>query len=177
MKKNNTVRFWTDEEKLALKPYLESDKSIPATNDPVLQEFCKKYNRTYGATTVYIYTQRRKMKGVKPKQAGVRFYQPTEISILTPYYNNTLAINPKDPTIRNFCKTFKRSFNSVKNHIMVQRRKQKATGSGLTKAQPTTKDLAAVNIKKGEFVIPIKNWEIRTENGQANLVLMFSKPQ
>lgn len=187
MKKASTVRFWTPEEQEALKPYLESADKVPSKNDPVLNEFCKKFNRTYGATTVYIYTQRRKNKVggattnvVKKKKTPLRLYDYSEMAVLRPYYSSTQPVSPKDPTIKGFCKTFKRSFNSVKNHIMVQRRKAipaPVAASGTTKGKVTTKDMAAVNIKKGEFVIPIKNWEIRTENGQANLVLMFSKPQ
>ena len=52
-----TIRFYSKEEIKALKPFINGQIGVSPKN---LEEFCQKYNRSYGSVQVYVYNARKK---------------------------------------------------------------------------------------------------------------------
>lgn len=116
VKSNKTVRFYSKQEKAALKPFITGKEKISETN---LADFCKKYNRNYFSVRSMIYTARTRQLDQKIARK---------------------AASKKTRTVRTVQKTVNNKLNLL---------------------------------KKNEFVIPVKNWEIQATKDGANLVLKF----
>lgn len=113
-----------------------------------------------------------------------KFFSNEEISKLMPYINGQLRFNPQ--IAKQLASEMSRSTYSVYEYVRKQKRNYKQLGrvtrKYIKKAKTdTTKyvDKLTVNkdthIKYGEFIIPINSFELRTDNGNASLVLKFEK--
>lgn len=106
-----------------------------------------------------------------------------EIAKLMPYINSTLRFNPQ--IAKAVAAELSRTTYSVYQYVRRQKATYKQLGrvkrnySKRTKADNTvTSDKSVVNnlnnFKHGEFIIPVKSFELRNENGVTNLVLKFN---
>jgi hypothetical protein len=111
----------------------------------------------------------------KTKKPGVRFFSAEE----KVYLDKFVAVPkrkkfPKE-LVQEFCTKFNRDVRSIyqytnrfRNNKIVNVDKASAKTE---KTSPVLTDFTA--IKRNEFIIPVTNWELRTENGQTNLILKF----
>lgn len=99
----------------------------------------------------------------------IRFYSESEYNALKPAIEGKTKLT--QDFVENIAKKFNRTTGSIKQYVYEQRSKL-----GYTAGKPTTDSTYKQSaFKKGEFVIPITNWEIRTVDGVTNLVLKFGK--
>jgi hypothetical protein len=105
-------------------------------------------------------------KSVKSPKKQFRFFSAEEKKALEPYYLEGKAVTAEN--LQSFCQKYQRSLDSCRGIIYNLRMKHKTTTRNKSVAK---KDMPV--LKKNEFVIPITNWEIRTENGVNNLILKF----
>jgi hypothetical protein len=108
----------------------------------------------------------------------VRFYSKEENKELMPFIKG--GVQPTKESLANFCKKHNRNFGSVQVRIYTMRKNNKikknlVKGDIMPKAslKPTMKDKTAVNLSKGEFKIPISNWNVSNENGQFYFIVKF----
>jgi hypothetical protein len=104
----------------------------------------------------------------------IRFYSREEIKALEPYIKNGEPI--REAALAEFCTKYNRSFASVQIYIYTKRKKIKQKRA-YNKNQPVTAQLTESNspikMNKGEFKIPITNWNVSSENGQFYFVVKF----
>jgi hypothetical protein len=106
----------------------------------------------------------------------LKFYTKEENKELAPFINGEKQ--PTASALKDFCDKYNRSLNSVQVRIYTLRRRKKTTkslikGSPVASLKPTLKDKTTVNLSKGEFKIPISNWNVSNENGQFYFVVKF----
>jgi hypothetical protein len=112
----------------------------------------------------------------------VRFYSEQEKHQVREF---AMTGKPVKGLIEEFCKVNDRSFHSVALKIYEMRNRMsipKNTKTGVDKKvpkapkvelAPTIKDKTTVNLSKGEFKIPISNWNVSNENGQFYFIVKF----
>lgn len=100
----------------------------------------------------------------------MNFYTRQEIAEL-----KQIAALPKGTrreSIEKFAKKSGRGIQGVYYKIVSLKRKEKGIVRKTSLVQDAT--LATTpNSKKGEFVIPVKNWKLQHENGNLNIVINF----
>ena len=106
----------------------------------------------------------------------LKFYTKEENKELVPFIKGDLQ--PTKEALNDFCEKYNRNFESVRVRIYILRRKNKTKkalvkGSPVASLKPTMKDKTTVNLSKGEFKIPISNWNVSNENGQFYFVVKF----
>ncbi len=104
----------------------------------------------------------------------IRFYSKEEIKALKPFINGQIGVNPKN--LEEFCQKYNRSYGSVQVYVY-NARKKKATKKQMTSSfspkASLKKDASPAKLSKGEFKIPVNNWNIINENGQMYLTIKF----
>lgn len=116
----------------------------------------------------------------KTKKPSVRFFSAEEKEFLKQFLNTPKGgVHPPE-LVSEFCTKFDRDIRGIYQYVSRYRNnkianldsapveKQKAVP---VKSTPVVTDFTA--IKRNEFIIPVTNWELRTENGQTNLILKF----
>lgn len=156
-----TVKFYSKQEIRELRPFLQGKLAVTKEN---LEPFCKKYERSFGAVGVFIYTTRRKKSPKRPTAKGKGFYSTEERAELTALAESGSPVTTE--TIKAFCKKYNRSFYSAANTVYRMRKR-------LGKSKNQKPEKVSTMLKKNEFVIPIYNWEIRKDGDVTNLVLKF----
>lgn len=125
------------------------------------------------------------MENVK-KSKPMKFFNPEEIQILTPYITGEKEFNTQ--TAITLGKQFGRSRSSVYQYVHAKK-KSYVKGDVVKQRKPytrkavvdktVTRDKSVVNntpmFKHGEFIIPVSSWEVRNSNGTTSLVLKFEK--
>ena len=106
----------------------------------------------------------------------LRFYTQEEINTLQEFAKSGLPVNHK--MLGQFCKENKRSFHSamLKVHDLRKRLNNGISSTRNKTVIPTAKvvkDKSVAKISKGEFKIPVNNWNITNENGQMYLTIKF----
>lgn len=96
------------------------------------------------------------------------FYTTKEINQLKTFKN--LSKQERLVALRTFAKENGRSFNGVYYKYLTATKTIDKNGR-LIKKDASLK--TAPNSKKGEFVIPVKNWKLQHEDGNLNLVINF----
>jgi hypothetical protein len=111
------------------------------------------------------------------KKQTLRFYSQEEKKALKPFINKNLS--PSEENLKDFCKKYNRNFPSVQVYIYTNRKRKverkEMLGKNSPKAalKPTLKNKSKVNLSKGEFKIPISNWNVTNDNGQFYFVVKF----
>lgn len=100
----------------------------------------------------------------------IKFYSEEEKEFLKPYLNVKRMSKWWNADLDAFCKKYKRTRGSVEQYLSNTRTRMKYRG--LTET-PTKVDKALPTLKRNEFIIPISNWEVRTESDGQKLVLKF----
>jgi len=110
----------------------------------------------------------------------LKFYTEHEMSILRDFAASKAAVNNK--LIGQFCKDYNRSEHSVTCKVYELRKKlgiENSRPPRLIKNKKTSpkanvvKDSSIAKISKGEFKIPVTNWNITNEDGQMFLNIKF----
>lgn len=107
----------------------------------------------------------------------LRFYSNEENRALTPFIKGEMK--PSLKNLKDFCEKYNRSIGSVQVRIYTQirkntKKKNLIKGDIVPKVALTSvKDKTTVNMSKGEFKIPITNWNVSNENGQFYFVVKF----
>lgn len=101
--------------------------------------------------------------------AKIKFYSKQEISQLKKIAN--LPIEEKTNAIKEFSKANDRSYGGVYYKVLVLSGKQKRNVK--TRKPKDASLITTPNSKKGEFVIPVKNWKLQHDNGNLNIVINF----
>lgn len=107
----------------------------------------------------------------------LRFYSKEEKKALAPFMSKKIAVNEEN--LKDFCKKYDRSYGSVQVYIYTNRKRKierkQILGKNSPKAslRPTIKDKSKVNLSKGEFKIPISNWNVSNDNGQFYFIVKF----
>lgn len=117
-----------------------------------------------------------KLKNMKNK---IRFFTENEIKELAPYVESGTIPN-KEFRIA-FQIKYNRNSNSIYSYLHgFKKKSQKIVKKQVEKKKSTyvpVKDRSLKKdtsiLKKNEFIIPIKNWELRTVDGESQLVLIF----
>jgi hypothetical protein len=115
------------------------------------------------------------MSTTKTKRT-LKFYSKQELKDLVPFIKD--GQKPTEENLKSFCEKYNRNFESVRVYVYIKRKRNrdnKALIKGAPKAslKPTMKDKTTVNLSKGEFKIPISNWNVSNENGQFYFVVKF----
>jgi hypothetical protein len=106
-----------------------------------------------------------------------------EIAKLMPYINGTLRFNPQIAKV--IATELSKTTYSVYQYVRKQKSAFKQLGRvkrNYNKRTKTDKSVVADKsvvktfntLKHGEFIIPVKSFEIRNDNGVTNLVLKFN---
>jgi hypothetical protein len=84
----------------------------------------------------------------------------------------SLPVKAKFPAdiVEEFCRKFDRKPVAVYQFVQRERRRLNVQPPVSPIVAPT-KDLTT--LRRNEFVIPVTNWELRSENGHTNLILKF----
>lgn len=98
----------------------------------------------------------------------MRFYTKPEVSQLKKIAN--LPKVERNNAIREFAKKTSRSYDGVYFKVLVLTKKGYPVR---TKKSKDASLITAPNSKKGEFVIPVKNWKLQHDNGNLNIVINF----
>lgn len=111
-----------------------------------------------------------------PAKRKVRFYSKEEVKELASFIKS--GETPTEKNLEAFCKKYNRSFGSVQVYIYTKRKAKKqrklmVKQTPKVSLKPTIKDKTTVNLSKGEFKIPITNWNVSNENGQFYFVVKF----
>ncbi len=112
-----------------------------------------------------------------PTKRTVRFYSKEEMKDLAPFIKG--GETPTKESLKDFCKKYNRSYGSVQVRVYTLRKKKNSAKKVMVKQspkvslKPTVKDKTTVNLSKGEFKIPISNWNVSNENGQFYFVVKF----
>jgi hypothetical protein len=106
-----------------------------------------------------------------------RFYTQEEKALLQQFAESKLPVNRK--MLGQFCKENKRSHHSATMKVYEFRKKlgiENSRPPRVKKVIPTAtvvKDSSTAKLSKGEFKIPVNNWNITNENGQMYLTVKF----
>lgn len=84
---SKSIVFYTKNELRELKPFIRGNQPV---NEKSLKSFCKKYNRTYGAVQVKVYSLRNQLKY---KKAGLT---TDKSATLVPRKNNAISLNKSE---------------------------------------------------------------------------------
>lgn len=109
------------------------------------------------------------------KAVSLRLFTSEEKAFLS----SLISLPPKarfpEDIVDNFCKKFKRKPVAVYQYVTRERKRLIMMEKSVTPDVPVvttpTKDLST--LRRNEFVIPVTNWELRTENGTTSLILKF----
>jgi hypothetical protein len=107
----------------------------------------------------------------------LKFYTEEEMSILNEFAKSRVPVNKK--LLGEYCKKYDRSLHSVSFKVYDLRKKL-----GIESTRPlknktvipkanVVKDSSIAKISKGEFKIPVNNWNITNEDGQMFLNIKF----
>jgi hypothetical protein len=117
------------------------------------------------------------MSEITSAKKVLRFYSREEIKALEPFIKDGQSVSEK--ALAEFCAQNNRSFGSVQVYIY-SKRKQNKQKRAYKKSQavkadltPVAKDQSIAKMSKGEFKIPVNNWNITNENGQMFLNIKF----
>lgn len=106
---------------------------------------------------------------MKKAKRTIRFYSESEYNTLKPAIQGEIKLT--QDYLEKTAKQLNRTVGSLRQYVYDQRSKL-----GNTSSKPTTDSTyKSSTFRKGEFIIPINNWEIRKVNGVTNLVLKFGK--
>jgi hypothetical protein len=98
----------------------------------------------------------------------INFYTTKDIDQLKSV--KSLSKQERLVALRKFAKENKRSFDGVYYKYLTSTRSIDKNGRKI-KNDASLK--TSPNSKKGEFIIPVKNWKLQHENGNLNLVINF----
>lgn len=104
----------------------------------------------------------------------LRFYSATEMNQIKKFALNGKPLN--EEMVASFCKEHNRPTKSVMFKIYEERKKMKIVNpkSVVNKQVNSPKaDKTVAKVSKGEFKIPVNNWNMTTEDGQIYLVVKF----
>ena len=107
----------------------------------------------------------------------LKFYTKEELSLLQSYAASKAPVNRG--LLQQFCKDNNRSFHSATLKVYELRKKL-----GIENSRPprnktvfpkatVVKDKSVAKMSKGEFKIPVNNWNISNEDGQMYLNIKF----
>lgn len=99
-----------------------------------------------------------------------RFFTAEEKEFLTKFLATPKGRPHPQDLVNEFCKKYKRDIRSIYQYVN-RVRHNKVAGMQKTVTSPVTTDFTS--IKRNEFVIPVTNWELRTQDGQTSLILKF----
>jgi len=97
------------------------------------------------------------------------FYSAEETQLIESLAKSGKPVNHK--LLDDFCKKYKRSYVSASMKVYDVRKKL-----GITSPKSISANLVKDNsakMSKGEFKIPVNNWNITNENGQMYLTIKF----
>lgn len=100
----------------------------------------------------------------------LRFYSAQENAFIQNYVKSKEPV--KGEILEKFCVDNNRSIHSVSCKIYDLRKKMKENKTISPKAY-IVKDKSIAKISKGQFKIPVNNWNITNENGQMYLNIKF----
>jgi len=98
----------------------------------------------------------------------IKFYTKSEIFQLRKIAS--LPKQEKNVAIKEFAKNTDRSVNGVYYKVFVLGKKNTPIKTRKVKDASL---ITTPNSKKGEFVIPVKNWKLQHEDGNLNIVINF----
>lgn len=98
------------------------------------------------------------------------FYSAEENQLIESFAKSGNPVNHK--LLDDFCKKYKRSYVSASMKVYDVRKKLGMVSPKSLNAN-LVKDNNAAKISKGEFKIPVNNWNITNENGQMYLNIKF----
>jgi DNA-directed RNA polymerase specialized sigma54-like protein len=110
----------------------------------------------------------------------LKFYTEHEMSILNNFAASKAPVN--NNLIGQFCKDYTRSEHSVTCKVYELRKKLGIENSRpprpiknktITPKATVVKDNSVARVSKGEFKIPVNNWNITNEEGQMFLNIKF----
>jgi len=99
----------------------------------------------------------------------LRFYSKQEVAQLKKISN--LPKKEKAPAMVEFAKTNQRPLPSA--YIKLRSLKSKSAPKRKTRVVKDASLITSPNSKKGEFVIPVKNWKLQHTDGNLNIVINF----
>ena len=99
----------------------------------------------------------------------LKFYTTEELSFIEAYAKSKEPV--KEELLQKFCVDNNRPMNSVIFKIYDLRKKMRQNKATSPKAN--VKDTSVAKISKGEFKIPVNNWNITNEDGQMFLNIKF----
>lgn len=100
----------------------------------------------------------------------LRFYSKEENAFIQNYAKSNNPV--REDLLATFCKTHNRPVKSVMFKIYDLRKKLKNQTTSKAKLS-LVKDNSVAKLSKGEFKIPVNNWNITNENGQMYLNIKF----
>jgi len=112
----------------------------------------------------------------KTNPSRARFFTEEEKEFLKRFLETPKGQSHPPALVKEFCKKFDRDLRSIIQYTTRYRRNNAVATESVApvkreKVKPVMTDFTA--IKRNEFIIPVTNWELRTENGQTNLILKF----
>lgn len=99
----------------------------------------------------------------------LRLFSSEEKSILNKWINVPKGQRLPTAEVEAFCKKYNRKLVAVYQYL--QRARNGKIASKQSNIVKPTENLTT--LRRNEFVIPVSNWELRSENGQTNLILKF----
>lgn len=112
----------------------------------------------------------------KTKKPAVRFFSEEEKQFLNKFLEFPKHARYPKELVTEFCKKYKRDLKSIRQYVY-----RYNSGAIVNKTTTPTKTVAASSpittdftaVKRNEFIIPVTNWELRTQDGQTSLILKF----
>lgn len=105
------------------------------------------------------------------KAQALRLFSQDEKDFLSSLVSLPAKARFPQDVVESFCKKFKRKPVAVYQYVQRERKRLNTIEKSVTTAVSPTKDLTT--LRRNEFVIPVTNWELRTENGNTSLILKF----
>lgn len=99
-----------------------------------------------------------------------RLFSAEEKSIMNKWVSYPKGTKLPSDEVETFCKSYNRKPIAVYQYLQRQRASKNFTKTSSNIIKPT-QDLST--LRRNEFVIPVTNWELRSENGVTNLILKF----
>lgn len=99
----------------------------------------------------------------------LRLFSAEEKSIMNKWLNIPKGHRLPADEVEAFCKKYNRKVIAIYQYIQ-RTRNAKFTSKESNIVKPTEN---LTTLRRNEFVIPVTNWELRSENGQTNLILKF----
>ncbi len=104
------------------------------------------------------------------KKRTLKFYSKEENAFITAYAKSKEPV--REELLQKFCVDNNRPMKSVMFKIYDLRKKMKQYKTTSPKAS-VVKDKSVAKISKGEFKIPVNNWNITNEDGKMFLNIKF----